>query len=111
MTALKACGAILLGKTTMHEIGLGVTGLNNVSGTPYNPHAPGHYTGGSSSGSAAVVAAGICPFAIGTHHRASCISSTGARLTCRMPPPGFVAVAGCHIEQLQRAGQHSVQEL
>jgi Asp-tRNA(Asn)/Glu-tRNA(Gln) amidotransferase A subunit family amidase len=65
VAALKAAGAILLGKVTMHEIGLGVSGLNTVTGTPFNPHAPGHYPGGSSSGSAAAVAAGICPFAIG----------------------------------------------
>ena len=34
----------------MHEIGLGVTGLNLIHGTPRNPCAPDHHTGGSSSG-------------------------------------------------------------
>eukprot|EP00898_Chlorokybus_atmophyticus_P005129 jgi/Chlat1/5617/Chrsp369S05408 len=62
---LKACGAIILGKTNMHEIGIGTTGHNPHWGACRNPYAPGHYAGGSSAGSAAVVAAGICPIAIG----------------------------------------------
>jgi Asp-tRNA(Asn)/Glu-tRNA(Gln) amidotransferase A subunit family amidase len=62
---LRAAGALLLGKAAMHEIGLGVTGLNVLQGTPRNPRAPGHYCGGSSSGSAAAVAAGLCPLATG----------------------------------------------
>ncbi len=61
----RAQGALLLGKTAMHEIGIGVTGLNPHQGTPRNPYDPGHHTGGSSSGPAAVVAAGLCPVAIG----------------------------------------------
>lgn len=62
---MRAAGALLLGKTNMHEIGLGVTGQNPHHGTPRNPYNPGHYTGGSSSGSAAAVAAGFCPVALG----------------------------------------------
>jgi Asp-tRNA(Asn)/Glu-tRNA(Gln) amidotransferase A subunit family amidase len=62
---LRAAGALLVGKTTMHEIGFGVTGLNVYQGTARNPYAPGHYCGGSSSGSAAAVAAGFCPVALG----------------------------------------------
>jgi Asp-tRNA(Asn)/Glu-tRNA(Gln) amidotransferase A subunit family amidase len=62
---LRAAGALLIGKTNMHEIGIGVTGLNPHHGTPRNPYNPAHYTGGSSSGSAAAVAAGLCPLAIG----------------------------------------------
>ncbi len=61
----RAQGALLFGKTAMHEIGIGVTGLNPHHGTPRNPYDPGHHTGGSSSGPAAVVAAGLCPVAIG----------------------------------------------
>ncbi len=62
---LREAGAIILGKTNMHEIGIGVTGLNAAYGTPVNPYAPGRYPGGSSSGSGSAVAAGICPVAIG----------------------------------------------
>ena len=62
---LRAAGALLFGKANMHEIGIGVTGQNPHYGTPRNPYAPGHYTGGSSSGPAAAVAAGLCPVAVG----------------------------------------------
>lgn len=61
---MRAAGALLIGKTNMHEIGLGVTGFNPHHGTPRNPYNLAHHTGGSSSGSAAAVAAGICPVAI-----------------------------------------------
>ena len=63
--SLLEAGAILVGKLNMHEIGLGTTGLNPIHGTPRNPHNVQHHTGGSSSGSAAAVAAGLVPFAIG----------------------------------------------
>lgn len=62
---MRAAGAMLLGKVNMHEIGIGVTGFNPHHGTVRNPYNPNHHTGGSSSGPAAAVAAGICPVAIG----------------------------------------------
>ena len=62
---LRAAGALLIGKANMHEIGIGVTGFNPHHGPARNPYDPGHYTGGSSSGSAAAVAAGLCPIAVG----------------------------------------------
>lgn len=62
---LRAAGALLIGKANMHEIGMGVTGLNLHHGAPRNPYHTGSYTGGSSSGSAASVAAGFCPISIG----------------------------------------------
>ncbi|MDX1654824.1 MAG: amidase [Candidatus Competibacteraceae bacterium] len=62
---LRAAGAVILGKTNMHEIGLGVTGLNVHHGTARNPYHRRHYPGGSSSGSAVAVAAGYCPLAVG----------------------------------------------
>ena len=62
---LRSAGALMVGKTNMHEIGLGVTGLNIHYGTTRNPHHLDHYPGGSSSGSAAAVAAGLSPIALG----------------------------------------------
>ncbi|MFE8072203.1 amidase [Marinobacteraceae bacterium S3BR75-40.1] len=62
---LRAAGALILGKTNMHEIGIGVTGANPHFGHCRNPYNPDRFTGGSSSGSAAAVAAGLCPLAVG----------------------------------------------
>jgi Asp-tRNA(Asn)/Glu-tRNA(Gln) amidotransferase A subunit family amidase len=67
----------------MHEIGIGVTGLNPHHGTVRNPYNPGHHTGGSSSGPAAAVAAGFGPVAIGADGGGS------IRL-----PAGFCGVVG-----------------
>ena len=58
-------GAVIIGKTNMHEKGLDTTNNNQTWGTPLNPHNDGYYTGGSSGGSAFAVAAGICPIALG----------------------------------------------
>ena len=62
---LRAAGALLIGKTTMNELGLDPSGFNAHYGTVRNPYNPAHDPGGSSSGSAAAVAAGLCPLAIG----------------------------------------------
>jgi aspartyl-tRNA(Asn)/glutamyl-tRNA(Gln) amidotransferase subunit A len=63
---LAAAGAILLGKTNTHEIALGVTGVNPHYGAVHNPWDLSRMTGGSSSGSAAAVASGMCLAALGT---------------------------------------------
>ncbi|MCP5161021.1 MAG: amidase [Hahellaceae bacterium] len=62
---LKEAGAIIIGKANMHEIGMGVSGANPHFGVCRNPYHIDHHSGGSSSGSAAAVAAGLCPVAIG----------------------------------------------
>jgi amidase len=59
-------GATLIGKTITDEVSLGILGENAFDGTPVNVAAPGRVPGGSSSGSAAAVAAGICDTALGT---------------------------------------------
>jgi Asp-tRNA(Asn)/Glu-tRNA(Gln) amidotransferase A subunit family amidase len=62
---LRAEGALLIGKANMHELGLGVTGNNPHYGAVRNPYDPSRVAGGSSSGPAAAVAAGLCPIAVG----------------------------------------------
>lgn len=63
---LRRAGAILLGKTGLHELSMGWTGDNPNFGRVRNPHAPDRVAGGSSSGSAAAVAARMVPAALGT---------------------------------------------
>jgi len=64
--ALGVAGAVLAGKTHLHEFAYGITGENPHYGDCEHPRFPGRTTGGSSSGSVAVVAAGIAPLALGS---------------------------------------------
>jgi amidase len=64
--ALLDGGATLIGKTITDEVSLGILGENAFDGTPVNMRAPGRVAGGSSSGSAAAVAASLCHTALGT---------------------------------------------
>ncbi len=66
VTALKKAGAIILGKTNMHEFAYGVTSNNPHYGPVRNPWDETRIAGGSSGGSAAALAAGLCYGSIGT---------------------------------------------
>ena len=59
-------GAVLVGKTHLPEFAWSVLGQSPWYGTCHNPAHPGRTTGGSSSGSAAALAAGLCELALGT---------------------------------------------
>ncbi|MGE5202268.1 MAG: amidase [Acidobacteriota bacterium] len=63
---LRAAGAAILGKLNMHEGALGAMTDNPHFGRTNNPHRLGHSPGGSSGGSGAAVAAGLCVAALGT---------------------------------------------
>lgn len=63
---LKAAGSIVIGKTNMHELAYGATGDQSVFGPTRNPWDTGRIPGGSSSGSGAAVAAGLCAAATGS---------------------------------------------
>ena len=63
---LRAAGAVILGKLNMHEGALGATNDNPHVGRAHNPHKVGVTPGGSSGGSGAAVAAGLCAAALGT---------------------------------------------
>ena len=66
VTRLREAGAVSLGKTNMHEWAKGSHGINPFYGTPCNPWDRGRIPGGSSSGSAVAVAAGMCVATVGT---------------------------------------------
>lgn len=66
VAALLAAGALFVGKTHTEELAWSLYGTNAHFGTPLNPAAPDRVPGGSSSGSASAVAAGLCDFALGS---------------------------------------------
>lgn len=63
---LEAAGAICVGKTNLDQFATGLVGTRSPYGIPRNTHNLAYVSGGSSSGSAVAVAAGIVPFALGT---------------------------------------------
>ena len=66
VATLRQAGAVLAGKTHLHEFAYGITGENPHYGDVEHPRLPGRTSGGSSSGSAAAVAAGVVPLAFGS---------------------------------------------
>ncbi|WP_223167364.1 amidase [Nonomuraea sp. SYSU D8015] len=63
---LRRAGAVIVGTTTTHEFAYGPTGDRSATGPARNPWDPSRMSGGSSGGSAAAVAAGLVPLALGT---------------------------------------------
>ena len=66
VSRLQDNGAVILGKTTMCDYGMLASGYSSKFGPTRNPWNLDYNSGGSSSGSAAAVAAGICPIIVGT---------------------------------------------
>jgi aspartyl-tRNA(Asn)/glutamyl-tRNA(Gln) amidotransferase subunit A len=97
---LRRAGAIIFGKTNLHEIALGVTSVNEHFGPVRNPWNPAHVAGGSSGGSAAAVAAAIGVASVGTDTRgsiripAACCGITGFKPSYGLvPTDGVVPLA------------------
>ena len=63
---LRVAGAVVIGKTNLPEFGFWAEGTNALRGKAVNPWHPERATGGSSSGSAVAVSAGMCPATVGT---------------------------------------------
>jgi aspartyl-tRNA(Asn)/glutamyl-tRNA(Gln) amidotransferase subunit A len=72
VTRLKEAGAVIIGKTNMHILGMGTTGLESHFGPALNPWSAAYVPGGSSSGSAVAVSSGMCYATIDTDAIGSC---------------------------------------
>ena len=66
MARLRAAGAIIIGKTNLDQFATGLVGVRSPYGIPNNPMRGDLIPGGSSSGSAVAVSAGLVPLALGT---------------------------------------------
>jgi aspartyl-tRNA(Asn)/glutamyl-tRNA(Gln) amidotransferase subunit A len=87
VSKLREAGAVITGKLNMHELAIGGTTANPHFGTTHNPWSLDRIPGGSSGGSAAAVAAGMCYAALGTdtvasiRHPAACCGVVGLKPT------------------------------
>jgi Asp-tRNA(Asn)/Glu-tRNA(Gln) amidotransferase A subunit family amidase len=91
VTALRAAGGVVLGKTVTTELAFFAPGLTR------NPHDPAHTPGGSSSGSAAAVAAFMVPAALGTQTAGSIIRPAAyCGIVGFKPSHGLLAMEGIH---------------
>jgi amidase len=95
LAGARAAGARIVGRTNLHELALGVTGVNPWYGTPVNPLNPALVPGGSSSGSAVAVATGEADVAYGSDTGGSvripsaCCGTAGLKTTWgRIPLEG-----------------------
>jgi aspartyl-tRNA(Asn)/glutamyl-tRNA(Gln) amidotransferase subunit A len=92
---LRNAGATIVGKTLMDEAAFGAVGDNPWFGRCHNPHRHGHTCGGSSAGSAAAVAAGLCEAALGTDTLGSVrIPASYCGVVAYLPSRGLVDNAG-----------------
>jgi aspartyl-tRNA(Asn)/glutamyl-tRNA(Gln) amidotransferase subunit A len=95
LKALRAAGALFIGKVNTHELALGLTGENQWTGDVLNPVDPARQSGGSSSGSAVSVATGACDFSIGTDTAGSIrVPASYCGVIAFKPTYGAVSLAG-----------------
>ncbi len=112
---LRRAGAILVGKTQLHEVALGITSLNEHFGPVRNPWNLERVPGGSSGGSAAAVAAGLGYASLGTDTRgsvrvpAACCGVTGIRPTTGLVPTEGVLPLSWTLDQVGPL-THSIED-
>lgn len=97
VAALLGAGASLVGKTVSDELCYSLSGENAHYGMPINPRAPNRVPGGSSSGSAVAVAAGVVDFSIGTDCGGSVrVPASYCGILGMRPTYGRVSLHGAH---------------
>ncbi len=95
VTRLREAGAVIIGKTNLHEFALGTTSDESAFGPVHNPHDPSRSPGGSSGGSAAAVAAGMGWASIGTDTGGSIrIPASACGVVGLKPTFGEIPLAG-----------------
>lgn len=92
---LKEAGAIIIGKTNMHVLGMGTTSTESCFGPVHNPWSIDYVAGGSSGGSAAAVAAGLCYATVDTDAIGSCrLPASCCGVTGFKPSFGLLSTQG-----------------
>ncbi len=95
VSRLKKAGAILIGKTNMHRLAMGTTSADSFFGAVRNPWNRRYIAGGSSGGSAAAVAAGLCYATLDTDAIGSCrLPAACCGVTGFKPTYGLIANRG-----------------
>jgi allophanate hydrolase len=95
VTRLKRAGAVIIGKTNLDQFATGLVGMRSPYGTPRNVFDPKLIPGGSSSGSAVAVAAGLVPLALGTDTAGSGrVPAALGNIVGLKPSVGLVSTAG-----------------
>ena len=87
---LRDAGAVIIGKTNLHEFAFGTTGEDSAFGPVHNPHDASRAAGGSSSGAAVALVEGMCLGSIGT--------DTGGSIRIPAAACGIVGLKGTHGE-------------
>ena len=104
VVALAKSGFSLVGKSVLHEMALGATGINDWQGTPFNARYPDYVPGGSSSGSATLVGAGLVDIGVGTDTGgsvrvpAACCGVVGLKTTIGLVDHAGVYPAGSSLD-------------
>ena len=92
---LREAGAVLVGKTNMHKLGMGTTSLDSAFGAVINPWSARHVAGGSSGGSAVALATGLCFATIDTDAIGSGrLPAAIGGVTCFKPSFGLLSGEG-----------------
>jgi len=96
VATLRAAGAIVLGKTTLHELSLGWTSNNLAFGAVHNPYDPTRIPGGSSGGTAAAIAAHLAPLGVAEDTEGSIrVPAALCGIAGFRPTTGRYPTAGC----------------